>query len=488
MTHRLILMAGLILTALFPLSAQTNAVEIVADPTSVSFETVSMGEKGFAILEKHMLEKSRSYHLKVHFYNPQLVLQQTVILPLDVRTNILRTDFNNGQLYLLTQKTILRNELSIIKFNEKYEFTEIKVPLFESKEVWFFEVVNNKALFAGLFDARSTAFLLDMTNGTIQTLQGLYSQTSNLVQCTFDEKWEVVSIITSHYNTNKDLGFELKNYDSQGRLVRQHVFNPLPGYQLHVSSVSDFAGGRQLIAGFYTLPKSQGYSGIFHVMLDQESKKDIVLTPFYEIEGFFSHLGEKRANKVVSKAKEKVAKKGKWSTETEATLFPIQTDGNHFFLSMTFYRSLQRNRNSSVITLLENQSTRYLALRFTLNISHHMLAVVNQKGELAETLHIDGQYTQQTSFNNFVQSTFQGQTGLIARNEKELYGGVIKPQNKSPFAQSLEAHLASRQFKVYNSKLIEWHQNKILVTLLEGQMDKVGNVQRVFRVIPVTVE
>ena len=235
-------MAGLILTALFPLSAQTNAVEIVADPTSVSFETVSMGEKGFAILEKHMLEKSRSYHLKVHFYNPQLVLQQTVILPLDVRTNILRTDFNNGQLYLLTQKTILRNELSIIKFNEKYEFTEIKVPLFESKEVWFFEVVNNKALFAGLFDARSTAFLLDMTNGTIQTLQGLYSQTSNLVQCTFDEKWEVVSIITSHYNTNKDLGFELKNYDSQGRLVRQHVFNPLPGYQLHVSSVSDFAG------------------------------------------------------------------------------------------------------------------------------------------------------------------------------------------------------------------------------------------------------
>ena len=213
-----------------------------------------------------------------------------------------------------------------------------------------------------------------------------------------------------------------------------------------------------------------------------------MLTPFYEIEGFFSHLGEKRANKVVSKAKEKVAKKGKWSTETEATLFPIQTDGNHFFLSMTFYRSLQRNRNSSVITLLENQSTRYLALRFTLNISHHMLAVVNQKGELAETLHIDGQYTQQTSFNNFVQSTFQGQTGLIARNEKELYGGVIKPQNKSPFAQSLEAHLASRQFKVYNSKLIEWHQNKILVTLLEGQMDKVGNVQRVFRVIPVTVE
>lgn len=248
-------------------------------------------------------------------------------------------DFNGAKNYVLFQDRTENRDLKIVRIDPyNGTMTEFEPRRLTEIEVTDFEIIQNSAIIAGYIDKRPAAFVYDMDNQKLKTLNNVYQNKSELLEIKINEDSVTFNVIASVEDQKKDRTIQVNTYDYEGNPVRDYELVTREDHQLMSAISSSIYNVEQVVVGLYNYKAGTSPSGFYVNHVDRTGQQTMRYMPFGQFSTFFEHEGDRRGPKLKEKSLEWHKRDKAFRYKTDAIFRKIIEEDGELVILAEFFK------------------------------------------------------------------------------------------------------------------------------------------------------
>ena len=283
-------------------SAQVSHVgryEVDYDWGTDDFMVIPNDNKGMLVVHTKRKASGKEYFASFTHFDTNFKSEWSGGINVSKRLFIKAHGYKGAKNFLLLQDRSENRDLKIIRIDPyNDEIVEFEPRRLTEIEITHFEIINNSAVIGGYVDNRPAAFVYDMDNEKLRTLNNVYQNKSELFEIKINEDGLTFNVIASIFDEKKDQTIQINTYDYQGNPVRDYKVDTERDYQLLTATSSSIFNIEQVITGLYSIKVGTSQSGFYVNHVDRRGTQSMRYIPFGQFSSFFEHEGEKRERKL----------------------------------------------------------------------------------------------------------------------------------------------------------------------------------------------
>lgn len=269
------------------------------------YKSLSLGENG-VMLYRQTSEKEEDHFELIRLDSSlQVVWKEFFLVGKGIQ--LLRVQHYKEQVYFLfKERNVIGTDFQIasVRLSDaafgSYTVKNI-IPFMPSS----FIVTDEAALVGGYFNYRPLVVYYSFKEKRAKILAGFFNEPGELNQLKAFEDGSV-DVIVSARNFEKKRCLWIRNYDSQGNLVKTTIIQPEKDKNLIFGNSIKLANGEEIIAGAYGRYSNAEYSrGLFVAGINKLGEYSIDYYNFGHLQNFFSYMRAGRQKRLKSRIERK---------------------------------------------------------------------------------------------------------------------------------------------------------------------------------------
>lgn len=272
--------------------------EIESDYFDPHFEMVRYGENlvAFRTLAKRAFSVDRIFQYII--LDPELTTEKGLIeLPVQPGYDLIGYDLDGDFLYVLFQRgSGIGGEKYVLKVDlvglDAFEYAIENLLDLELAE---FLVQNERAIFMGSANMRPVVQVYGLEDKTIQTVQGVYGNDTQILQIRKMPEIEAFEVVLSRKGQYRDKEVILNTYDLLGNLLREIRIDQFGDEDQEIieALVVQEDLYRKSMIGSFGLARRDSYLGMYRTEINEFGEYDTRLYTLEDFPNFFNYLDEK---------------------------------------------------------------------------------------------------------------------------------------------------------------------------------------------------
>ncbi|GMQ30813.1 hypothetical protein [Algoriphagus confluentis] len=268
------------------------------DPPFETMRTAS-GLVSFRTLSTKSFSGERVFQFFVSDRN----LNSKGIVELTLRLNfdMIGYDIDGDRLYVLLAKGSTSNANKYIlevdlQTNQGLEYpADNLLPL----DLVEFLVQDKKAVFLGMADSRPVLQILDLVSKSLHTVQGIYSNNTQVMQIRKMPDLESLEVVVSRKGQYRNRELLILTFDLLGNLYREVKVDQFgdPGQEILDGLLLADQNYQQVMIGSYGLNSRGNYQGMFIMEINEFGEFDFKLYDLGDFPNFYNYLKERQKAK-----------------------------------------------------------------------------------------------------------------------------------------------------------------------------------------------
>jgi hypothetical protein len=284
-----------------PLLAQVkfiNRFEVLGEPYDPTFEMMRIpdGLVSFRTFQEKGFISNKAFQ----FFVTDLELKTKGLIELSMRPgyDMIGYDTDGLNLYVLmakgysssSEKYILHVDM---KSNQGYEFPAENLLNIELVE---FLVQDRKAVFMGNAESRPVLQIFDLDSKSIHTVQGVYSNNTQVLQIRKMPEFEALEVVISRRGQYKNRETSILTFDMLGNLIREIKVDQFGEQDQEILEGLLLADQdyQQVMIGSYGLEGRSTYQGMYIMEINEFGEYEFKLYTLEDFPNFFNYLPEKQ--------------------------------------------------------------------------------------------------------------------------------------------------------------------------------------------------
>lgn len=475
-------------------SAQVNHIgryETEYDWTTEDFIPIPNGPKGVLVVRAERSLDGNDFTTKFTHLNSDFEVTWQDSIQVSKTLFLKGYDFNGTQNYLLFQDRTESRILKIVRIDPYNGLvTEFEPRRLTEIDITTFDVIQNSAIVGGFISNRPAAFVYNMDNEKLVTLNNVYQNKSELLEVKINADSLTFNIAASILDEKKDRTVQINTYDFAGNPVRDYELITETDHQLMTASTSSIFNVEQVVVGLYSINSGTSPSGLYVNHVSRTGAQTMKYLPFGAFNTFFDHEGEKRGKRLKSKSLSAQKKNKVHRYRTDALFRKMEERDDMLMLHGEFYKVWGgANNGNAAMSHYEMMAER----RF--NNAESQESYNEYEFSHAWTLALDRSGNLLWDFNSKIDESIEGTLrpfGAFAYDEGELYYASYDKQellvdhvNKPLPIDSLfnrELTLLNDDELIFEDDvfkgLIQWYGNKYLVYGIQHVRPKDRSISR----------
>jgi hypothetical protein len=275
--------------------------EVIGEPYDPIFEIMrtELGLVSFRTIQPKNFSGERSFQ----FFVADEGLNSKGIVEMPIRNNydMIGYDTEGDKLYVLlargttpnAQKYILEVDL---RSNQGLEYQAENLLELELVE---FLVQNKKAVFMGTSDTRPVIQILDLEDKTLQTVQGIYGNNTQVLQVRKDPELESLEVVISRKGNYRNRETLILTYDMNGVLVREIKVDQFgsPNQDILDGLLLADQNYQQVMIGSYGENNRTSYQGMYIMEINEFGEYQFKFYTLEDFPNFYNYLKERAQEK-----------------------------------------------------------------------------------------------------------------------------------------------------------------------------------------------
>ena len=312
---------------------QSDHFEIDFKWKDENYVVISNEEQGVTLIQTDISALSKEYPVMIKHLNKELELVWSDTFKIERKFSFRGYHYLKNSTYLLFQNSQLLNKVRLFQLDHgKQEIKDFEVTEIVDLEVQEFEVIQNTAIVGGYYEERPVVFAYDMEKEALKTLAGVYQNDSELLEVKVNKDSVTFNVLASKLDEKKDRTIIVNTYDYEGNLVRDYTLNTSIDYDLIGAVSSSINDISQVIVGHYGYKSSSIPSGIFVNYVNRTGEQTMTYHNYGLLPSFFDFMGDKRANKLRSKASAYQDNQKEYRFRTQPVMREMVEEGDYLVL------------------------------------------------------------------------------------------------------------------------------------------------------------
>ncbi len=267
------------------------------------FVVIPNDDKGFLIVRSERKVNGKNFIAWFTHLDNDFNVEWSDSLSISKKLFIKGYGFNGAKNFLLLQDRTENRDLKIVRIDPYNDsITEFEPRRLTEIEVTDFDIIKNSVIIGGYVENRPAAFVYDMDNENLKTLNNVYQNKSELLEIKINQDSVTFNVIASVLDEKKDRTIQINTYDYEGNPVRDYKVQTEPDHQLITAISSSIFNIEQVVVGLYGIKVGTSPSGFYVNHVDRTGTQTMRYMPFGQFNTFFEHEGEKRAPKLKDKS------------------------------------------------------------------------------------------------------------------------------------------------------------------------------------------
>ncbi len=319
--------------------SQTARYEIPQDWTDMSYVVINNDKQGITVIQPKVKGSDPKYELYFDHLDRDLKLKWRGSFQMSRQMNLVGYHYSMQKTYLLFQNRVNNRFFQLVSLNTEQK----NIVVFDTIEILditmqYFEMVQQTAVIGGYREDKPVVVAYNPEDGSVNTLENIYQSRAELAEVRINQDSVTFNVLTSVLNDRKERTLEVHTYDYQGNYIRGYQLESEPKYHLLTGISSSIRDKAQVVTGLYTTKNGSYPSGIFIHHIDKTGKQAINFYNFGEFNTFLDHLGDKRANRLKERARNKLEINGDWRFKTDVFFRPMLETEDEYMVMAEFYK------------------------------------------------------------------------------------------------------------------------------------------------------
>jgi hypothetical protein len=322
--------------------SQPVRIEIEMDEEDETFTTISAGGKGIILYrEVKNTETRMERKWQVYYLDTALNIQWENHYFVHLRYFNIGYEYNGDYFYMLFQQNIesVKADWFILRIDLRDQRAETFLierdyPLEPTK----FEVVDNTLIFGGYANYRPAVITYTFGVNQPKVLPGFYNEKNKLLEIEVEDGKSQFNVLTSYRMPRGKQSISFKAFNAEGTPVQNINFEPSDDRSLLHGASVDIGSGFHIVAGTYTVKRSQLSRGIYLAKVAPYDEYIINYYNYADLKNFFSYMKAKREKRIQERiVRRKI--KGKKNKFTYRLLVHeiIEKDDSYIMVGEAFY-------------------------------------------------------------------------------------------------------------------------------------------------------
>jgi len=393
-------------------------------------------------------------------------------------------DFDGGKNFLLFKDKSNNRDLKIITIDpQNDQIAEFDPSRLTDIEVTYFDVIKNSAVIAGYIEKRPAAFVYDIVNQNLKTLNNVYQNNSNLLGVKINNDSLTFSVLVTIPDEKKDRTVQVNTYDYAGNPVRDYQIITKENHQLTTAVSSSIMNIEQVVTGLYSYKQGTSPSGMYINHIDRKGRQTMRYLPFGAFTSFFEHEGERRARKLKEKSLSGHRKDKPFRYRTEAMFHAMVEEDESLIVMAEFFKPLTISRNAMAMDQFGGRANRLSSFygntfvpENLLNaeptefeFSHAFVYALDKSGNLMWDHNYEIDETIEGILSSYGAFLYHDEKAYFAHYEdEELVIEFLNREDQQAEPRSLTLPLLNDEDEVRFEEddfggVLYWHKNKYLV-------------------------
>lgn len=303
------------------------------------FVVIPNEDKGLLVVRVERTSRGKDYTTHFTHLDNDLNVEWTGSIEVSKKLSIKGYGFNGARNVILFQDRAEKRDLKLVKVDPYNNMiTEFDPRRLTEIEVTDFAVLQNSAVIGGYVDGRPAAFVYDMDNDNLKTLNNVYQSKSELLEVKINQDSVTFNVIASVLNERKDRTIQVNTYDYAGNPVRDYKLASEDGFQLLTAISSSIYNVEQVVVGLYGIKVGTSPSGFYVNHVDRTGQQTMRYMPFGQFRTFFEHEGEKRGVKLKEKSLQAAKNDKVFRFKTEGIFRKMIEEDGELVVLAEFYK------------------------------------------------------------------------------------------------------------------------------------------------------
>lgn len=282
---------------------QTGRVELVVKGHEENYTAIGLGSSGMMLYRRVAGKKDD----EIEFSKLDTALRQQWNGKIVIEKNLvfLRAKAYKDRLFiLLSERGYLGGDFKLLEvFVETGQFADHTIRNLIPFGTTDFLLTDQAALIGGYFNYRPLVLYYNLRLKQSRVLPGFFNEPGELNQLKTNEDGSVDIIVCSR-NLDRKKALWIRNYSSEGELIKTTLLNPPEDKHLLFGRSVQLGNGEQIVAGVYG--RFSEYSrGIFMAGINSVGEYHIDYYNYAELKNFFSYMKDRKQKRV----KERIERK-----------------------------------------------------------------------------------------------------------------------------------------------------------------------------------
>jgi len=275
-----------------------NRFEVQSDLYDPGFQMsqIENGIVSFRTIPEKTLSFNRVFQYFVSDFN--LNSQDGIVeFPVKPGFDMVGFDTDGNQLYILFQKGAdVSSDKYLLNIDldskQGYEFAADNLLELELQE---FLVVNRKVLFMGNIESRPVIQIYDLDNKTIHTVQGIYSNDTQILQIRKLPEIQALEVVLSRKTPYREREVHINTYDFLGNLIREIKVEDFgeSGQEILDGLLVQKGNYQNVMIGAFGKDRRDSYLGMYIMEINEFGEYEFKIYTLADFPNFYNYLNEK---------------------------------------------------------------------------------------------------------------------------------------------------------------------------------------------------
>ncbi|MFH0866054.1 MAG: hypothetical protein V1904_07655 [Bacteroidota bacterium] len=482
-------------------------VEIEAKYNSDSYKIIPFGEKGVLLFymsnEDERKQNPGIWYFTLYDTNFKELWTQEKVVPSEMEYQ--NFDYNENNLYLFFENTISSNSggsIEILKIDiDSANLKTFSTPVNVKASVTSFKVINDVVMLSGhtlpsrgtsclqacfaltlipgilsttLYNYQPFLFIYNLNNGATKVVNDTYKGHAYADDLSVDDKNETFNVTIKNHIPRKTNAMYIDEFNTDGtKISTLKLVTNDDKRKLNTCRIVALNENEKILIGTYNNATkgnkanpaftgfSEGSSGIFFSKITHGEQEEIKFYNFSHFKNFYSYISERRAIKILKKAK-RMELKGKELSYNYRLLVHdiIKKDSNYIMIAEAYYPEYHTVTYTSYDSYGRPYTTSYTVFdgyRYT----NAIIACFDDKGELIWDNSFEIWNILTFNLKERVKVMFDGDDILLTySNEGNIASKIIRGNEVVEGKQYTEiqsTYANDRLISDYNSDMEYWY-------------------------------
>jgi len=220
-----------------------------------------------------------------------------VEFPVKEGYDMLGYDTDKNQLIVLFTRGFAANAAKyLLQVNlETKQGVEFVVDNVLDMELVEFLVQDQKAMFMGTSDSRPVLQIHDMVTKSVQTLQGIYGNDTQILQIRKMPETRSLEVVLSRKGAYRNRDILINTYDMAGNVIQEVKVDQFakPGQEILDGILLSTGNYQEAMIGAFGLERRNAYQGMYIMDINEFGEFDFKLYTLEDFPNFYNYLNEK---------------------------------------------------------------------------------------------------------------------------------------------------------------------------------------------------